>query len=150
LKVTVTVVFSSMVRVHGFVLGELLQFCQLPKVEPVPGFAVKVNAVPVGISYTHALEQLIFNGEISTVPEPLPAKVTVSAGPLPLPLPVKHTTLAVMEPVTTAPDEDTPELSLFVVTLAETMAPPHRSPVAVRRPVELIVTNCGVFDSQDA
>jgi hypothetical protein len=47
-----------------------------------------------------------------------------------------------------APDEDTPEPSLFVLTVAEINVPPHVFPVAVAKPVELTVTICVSFDVQ--
>jgi hypothetical protein len=54
-------------------------------------------------------------------------------------------TFAVIDPVTTAPEEDTVP-ALFVVTVAETMEPPQSTPVAVNKPVELTVAMPGVFD----
>jgi hypothetical protein len=57
--------------------------------------------------------------------------------------------LAVIFPVTTAPDEDILlGALLFVVTVAKIRALPQASPVAVSRPFELTVTICGVFDCQ--
>ena len=56
------------------------------------------------------LEQLRPNGELATVPEPLPRNVKVRPGlPEPPPDPVKQTTFAVINPVTTAPDDDIPQ-----------------------------------------
>jgi hypothetical protein len=76
------------------------------------------------------------------VPWPVPAKSTVSDGPVP----VKQTTLAVMFPVTMAPDESTFPVLWFVFTVAETNALPHPSPVAVSNPEESTVTIPGVFE----
>ena len=53
-----------------------------------------------------------------------------------------------MDPVTTAPDEDTPLPSLLVVAVADTKVPPQAWPVAVSIPVGLTVNICGVFDAQ--
>jgi hypothetical protein len=80
-------------------------------------------------------------GEKLTVPVPLPRNVTVNMGPAPPPVPLKHTTLAVMLPVTMAPEELRFPALVFVCTVAEIMAPvPQTLPVAVSRPVELTVT----------
>lgn len=82
---------------------------------------------------------------------PPPAKLSVRVGsPVPLPPPelTKQTTLAVMDPVTFAPEEDTPDASAFVVTVAETSVLPQAAPVAVSRPVELTVNICGVLEAQ--
>ena len=119
-----------------------------PNVEGETGLAVRVTAVPDGklsTQLTFVLEQVKPEVVLATTPVPLPEKLTVSTGsesPLPpLPLPVKQTTFAVISPVTTAPDDDTPEPSWFVVSEAETKPPPQSSPVATIRPVELTVTN---------
>ena len=79
-----------------------------------------------------------------TVPDPAPAKVTVRAGPVPLLL--KHTTLAVMNPVTIAPDDEIPPELLLVFTVAEMIVPPHATPVTVITPAESTVIICGVFE----
>ena len=63
-------------------------------------------------------------------------------------LPVKQATLAVIVPITSAPDEDIFPMLLFVITVAVIRVPPQASPVAVIRPVELTVTICGVFEAQ--
>jgi len=112
--------------------------------------AVRVTLVPLGKLATHGcgpvLAQLSPEGELVTVPVPVPGKVTVRIGsPLVL-VPVKHTTFAVMYPVTIAPDADTPPASLFVCTVAEMRVPPQGPPVTVIRPVELTVTIAGVFE----
>ena len=60
-------------------------------------------------------------GELEMVPAPAPAESIVTVGPVE----VKQVRLAFMYPVTTAPEDDTPELSELVVRDAETMAPPH-------------------------
>jgi len=121
---------------------------QPPNVEGETGLAVRVTAVPDGklsTQLTFVLEQVKPEVVLATTPVPLPEKLTVRTGsepPLPpLPLPVKQTTFTVISPVTIAPDEDTPEPSWFVVTVAETRPPPQRSPVATKSPVELTVAN---------
>jgi hypothetical protein len=88
------------------------------------------------------LAQLMPAGWLLTVPAPVPAKFTVMVGPEPPPLVVltKQVTFAVMKAVTIAPDEDTPDPSAFVVTVAEISVPPQLSPVAVAKPAELTVT----------
>ena len=78
-----------------------------------------------------------------TVPEPGPGKFTVRVGPEP----VKQTTLAVILPVTNAPFEVRFPVLVLVVTVAETRAFPHASPVAVNRPAEFTVTISGVLES---
>jgi hypothetical protein len=116
--------------------------------------AVSVTVVSLGklsMQLTAALAQVKPEVELLTVPVPLPEKLSVSVGsaaPPPLPVPVKQTTFAVILPVTMAPDDDTPDPSLFVVTVAETKPPPQRNPVAVIRPEELTVTSCGVLEAQ--
>ena len=119
-----------------------------PNVDGETGLAVRVTAVPDGklsTQLTFVLEQVNPEVVLATTPVPLPEKLTVRTGsdpPLPpLPLPVKQTTFAVINPVTIAPEEDTPEPSWFVVTVAETKPPPQSSPVATIRPVELTVTS---------
>ena len=114
---------------------------QPPNEDDPTGVAVRVTEVPLeklALQFTAVLGQLIPEGELVTVPEPLPAKTTVKIGPPP-PLLVKQTTFAVIFAVTIAPDEDNPPALLFVVTVAETSEPPHAMPVAVSRPVELTV-----------
>jgi hypothetical protein len=85
-----------------------------------------------------------------TVPDPFPAKVTVRAGefapPPPLLVLVKHTTFAVMDPVTIAPEDEIPPELLFVFTVAVMIVPPHASPVTVITPAEFTVIICGVFE----
>jgi hypothetical protein len=61
---------------------------------------------------------------------------------------VKQTTFAVIDPVTMAPDEDSPPALLFVVTVAETREPPQAKPVAVSSPVELTENICVSFEAQ--
>jgi hypothetical protein len=107
--------------------------------------AVNVTGVPLVKLALHTVGQLMPPGELLTVPLPAPARATVRTGPEP-PEPVKQTTVAVILPVTMAPEECTvPEL--FVVTVAETMELPQSTPVAVSRPVELTVAMPGVFDT---
>jgi hypothetical protein len=86
-----------------------------------------------------------------TVPVPLPRKLTVRIGAAlpPPPVLVKQTTLAAMEPVTIAPEEDTPDPSAFVVSVAEIRVfGPQTTPVAVISPVELTVTSWLSLDAQ--
>jgi hypothetical protein len=104
-----------------------------PPNEEVPtGVAVRVTGVPLAKLALHVpwvLAQLMPRGELVTVPEPLPAKLTVRIGdPPPEPVLAKQTTFAVVDPVTMAPDEDGPPALLFVVTVAETREPHTRSP----------------------
>jgi hypothetical protein len=112
------------------------------------GTAVKVTLEPVGKLPVQDVPGVAAHprpdGELDIVPLPVPAKSTVTVGPVPL----KHTTLAVMEPVTTAPDELKPPSLVFVVAVAETSVAPHKSPVAVSRPAEVTVNIWTVFDSQ--
>ena len=132
-----------------------------PDTEPHPvhppnvpnGVAVSVTLLPVGNAALHrlaVLAQLSPRGELVTVPWPVPANVTVRIGPLPPPppppVPVKHVTSAVIKPVTMAPDEDTPDPSLLVCTVADIRVPPQARPVAVTNPVELTVTIAGVLE----
>lgn len=134
------------------VLGAESHPTQLPNTDVPVAVAVNVTGVPLAYWVRHGfgLEQLRPAGSLVTVPTPFPAKVSVNAGdPAPLPPPlelVKQTTFAVMNPVTTAPDEVSPPALVFVVTVAEMSVPPHDAPVAVTRPVESTVTICGVFD----
>jgi hypothetical protein len=81
-----------------------------PDTEPQPdhppnvpkGVAVRVTSVPVGKLALHkvaVLAQLSPRGELLTVPNPVPRKVTEIVGPEPPPLPVvdeKQMTFAVM------------------------------------------------------
>lgn len=118
---------------------------QPPKVDGATGVAVRVTVVPAGklsTQLTAVLAQLKL--ELVTVPVPLPRKSTVKIGAAPLPPPVlvKQTTLAVIEPVTTAPEEDTPDPSAFVATVAEIRVfGPQTTPVTFISPVELTVTS---------
>ena len=115
---------------------------QPPNVELPLGTAVIATVVPDAKPALHVPAQLRPAGELVTVPEPAPAKSTVSVTP------EKHTTLAVIYPVTRAPvDEIFPGL-LFVVTVAEMRALPHARPAAVNTPVELTVAMSGVFEAQ--
>jgi len=93
-----------------------------PPTEEAPtGVAIRVTVVPLAKLALHVpwlLAQIIPTGELVTVPEPWPAKLTVRIGdPPPEPVLVKHTTFAVMDPVAMAPDEDSPRALLFVVTV---------------------------------
>jgi len=64
------------------------------------GVAINVTVVPLAKlaeQVPAVLAQLSPNGELLTVPVPVPAKLTVSVGCVPpLPVPVKHTTFAVI------------------------------------------------------
>lgn len=138
------------VNVQTFVVVGLGQTVHPPKVEEPAGVAVSIRGVPLGnawLAQGPGLEQLKPLGELVIVPDPLPKKVIVNAGfPLPPPEPVKQMTLAVMYPVTSAPDDEIPPELLFVLTVAETRVFPQAPPVAVIKPVELTVTICGVFE----
>jgi hypothetical protein len=93
--------------------------------------AIRVTVVPLAKLALHVpwlLAQIIPTGELVTVPEPWPAKLTVRIGdPPPEPVLVKHTAFAFMDPVTMAKDEDSPPALLFVVTVAETREPPREA-----------------------
>ena len=130
---------------------------QPPNTDGATGVAVSRTVVSAGKLVTHeicVLAQLNSEGETITVPVPPPAKLSVRVGsppPLPPPPPLeltKQTTLAVIEPVTTAPDADRPLASAFVCTVAEIRVLPQAAPVAVSRPVELTVNISGVLDAQ--
>jgi hypothetical protein len=125
---------------------------QPSKAEGAIGVAVRVTVVPAGKLSTQLIAVLAqLKVGLVTVPVPLPRKLTVRIGAAP-PLPpvlVKQTTLAVMEPVTTAPEEDTPDPSAFVVSVAEIRVfGPQTTPVAVISPVELTVTSWLSLDAQ--
>ena len=126
---------------------------QPPKVEGAIEVAVRVTVVPAGKLSTQLIAVLAqLKVGLVTVPVPPPRKLTVkigSAPPPPPPVLVKQTTLAVMEPVTTAPEEDTPDPVAFVVTVAEIRVfGPQTTPVAVISPVELTVTSWLSLDAQ--
>jgi hypothetical protein len=91
---------------------------QPPNDEVPTGVSVSVTVLPLAklaLQVPAVLAQLMPEGELVTVPVPAPEKLTVRSGPdPPLPELVKQTTLAVMDPVTTAPEEDTPPASAFV------------------------------------
>jgi hypothetical protein len=124
------------------------------KVDGATGVAARVTVVPFGKLSTQliaVLAQLKPEVELVTVPVPLPRKFTVrvgSAPPPPLVLLVKQTTFAVMYPVTIAPEDDRPDPSLLVWTVAETRVPPQARPVAVSRPDEFTVNICVSFEAQ--
>ncbi len=106
------------------------------------GVAVNVTVVPFVKLPLQVVAQLRPKGELVMIPEPVPTKSTVRVGP------EGQTTIAVINPVTIAPDECRPPALVFVVTVAETRAPPQAKPVAARSPVELTVTISGVFEAQ--
>jgi hypothetical protein len=120
---------------------------QLPNVDTPVGAAVNVTAVPLGKLALHVVAHPSPAGELLTVPEPAPAKFTVSVG-CPVVVVLKQTTLAVIKPVTMAPVESRLLVPLFVVTVAETRVFPQANPVAVINPVESTVTMSGVFEFQ--
>jgi hypothetical protein len=117
-------------------------------VVPLVTAAVKVTVVPVGKLPVQEDPPLNAQprpaGELDTVPAPVPDEFTVIVGPVL----VKQTRFAVIDPVTTAPDEDTPEPSLFVVSDAETIVEPQAWAVVFSNPVELTVNICGVLETQ--
>jgi hypothetical protein len=98
------------------------------------GTAVKVTSVPVGKLPVQEPPGVAAQpkpaGELEIVPVPEPAKFMVMVGPVP----VKQVTVAIILPETTAPDDDTPEASALVWTVAVMRAPPQTAPVAVIRP----------------
>jgi hypothetical protein len=112
------------------------------------GVAVNVTAVPLVKVPLQVLAHPSPEGELVTIPEPVPAKFTVRFGDPPPPVALKHFTFAVMKPVTIAPDEDIFPMLWFVVMVAEIRVLPQERPVAVARPVELTVTMSGVFEVQ--
>jgi hypothetical protein len=134
---------------QGFALAGVSQLSQLANVDPVFGAALSVTVVPLANEATQGegLKQLKPCEELVTAPDPFPRNVTVRAGePAPPPLLVKHTTFAVMDPVTIAPDDEIPPELLFVFTVAEMIVPPHAAPVTVITPEESTVIICGVFE----
>ncbi len=128
----------SMKHTVPWVLSHPAQF---PKV-PLVAAAVRVTEVPVG-KLPEQLEPLLREqpspaGELETVPAPAPDESIVTVGPVP----VKQVTVAVIDPVTTAPDEDTPDPSeLVVVSAVIRTFGPQTTPVAVISPVEFTVTS---------
>ena len=152
LKVAVTTVSVCNTRTHVPVPVQAPPD-QPPNVEGATGVAVRVMVVPLGklsMQLTSVLAQLKPEVEV-TVPVPLPEKLTVKVGPAPPPpllVPSKQTTFAVMLPVTTAPDDDTPDPSALVVTVAETKVAPQTKPVAVSKPAGVMVNICGSLEAQ--
>jgi hypothetical protein len=63
-----------------------------------------MTVVPLAKLAVQVFAQVRPEGELVMLPEPGPGKLTVREGPPP-PAPVKQTTLAVILPVTRAPDE---------------------------------------------
>ena len=124
MNVTVTVtLLVKLLMIH--VAPAMLSHPAQPPNVPLVAAAVRVTVVPVGKLPVHVEpplnEQPKPEGELETVPAPAPEESIVTVGPVP----VKQTTFAVINPVTAAPEDDTPDPSAFVVTEAETMAPPH-------------------------
>ena len=118
----------------------LVHPCQPPNVPA--GAAVNITVDPLGKLATQLLEalvQLMPAGELVTEPEPSPAKVREMLG-LPPPVPVKQTTLAVIEAVMMAPEDETPPELLLVFIVAETNELPQAMPVAVSTPAASTVT----------
>lgn len=103
------------------------------------GTAVKVTSVPVGKLPVQEPPGVAAQpkpaGELEIVPVPVPAKFMVIVGPVP----VKQVTVASILPETTAPDDDTPEPSALVCTVAVMREPPQAVPVAVISPPGVIV-----------
>jgi hypothetical protein len=101
------------------------------KVEPAVGVAVNVTFVPSAKEALHVVPQLIPDGELVTVPEPVPAKVTVSVGFPPVVLKVAVT-----------------DVFTLIVTLQVVVplhAPPH--PAKVEPPVGVAVSVTSVPSS---
>ena len=141
-----------MVTEQGLVVPGVSQPTQLTKFAPPVPVAVNVTVDPLlnALANGPGLAPLRPAGLLVTVPAPLPENVRVSALVLlpPPPLPVKHATLPVMNPVTTAPEEEIPPALVFVVAVADTSVPPHENPVTVTRPEESTVIIWGVFEAQ--
>jgi hypothetical protein len=153
LKVTVTTGFPLRVNAQTLLVGDVGHIDQPPNVDVLDGVAVSVIEVPLAkacVLHGPGVEQLKPSAGSETVPIPAPKNVTLKSGlPLPPPVPVKQTTFAVINPVTTAPDDDIPPALLPVVTVAEISVPPQDSPVAVSMPVVASTVNIwGVFDDQ--
>ena len=122
----------------------LSQPVQPPNVDAF-GVAVNVTLVPAAKLALQVAAQPKPPGELDTVPAPVPAKFTVRRWPVPL----KQTTVAVIVPVTIAPDEDMFPMLLSVWTVAEIRELPQATPVAVSRPlVASTVAISGVFEVQ--
>jgi len=104
-----------MVTEHGFAVGWLVQFAQVPNVDGAVGVAVSVTVVPVENCPVHAGAphgEANPTGLLTTVPSPVPAKVTVRvADPV---VPEKQITLPVIEPVTIVPEEEIPPALVLV------------------------------------
>jgi len=139
LKVTSTVVLAvRLLIVHTLALVSGGQLGLQPP--NVPEVAVAVSVIGPADGEKGTLQfcaQINGDGTTDTVPVPLPKKVMVKIT-LFAP-PVKQTTLAVMLPVTMAPEELRPLGSLLVWSVAETTELPQALPVAVSNPVELRV-----------
>ena len=91
MKVTATVRLLFKATVHTCPDTES-QPDQLPNVDDPLGVAVNVIVVPLGKLALHVIAQPRPEGELVTVPEPAPTKLTVRVGPEPL----KRTTFAVI------------------------------------------------------
>jgi len=128
-----------MVTEHGLAVSGV-QFVQLLNVDEPVGMAVSITIEPAANTPTHGAgaKHGVLNpvGELVTVPNPAPLKVTVRVAD---PLPAKQITLPVIEPVTIVPEEEIPPALVFVCRVADTSVLPHASPVAVSRPVEFTV-----------
>ena len=143
--------FPVRLIVQGFAVPEG-QVGQVAVVDGAAGVAVSVTVEPLtnacvmhGLGLSHVPKP---TGLLATLPDPL-AKVTLKAGfPLPPPDPVKQTTLPVMYPVTSAPEEDSPPELVFVVNVADTSVLPQLPPVAVSSPVEFTVIIWVSFELQ--
>lgn len=139
MKVAITVSFPFKVTEHGFAVSGV-QFVQLLNVDEPVGMAVSITVLPTANCPTHDTgathEVAKPDGELVTVPNPAPAKVTVRVAD---PLPEKQITFPVIDPVTTAPEDESPPALVFVCRVADTSVVPHVNPVAVSRPVEFTV-----------
>ena len=104
------------------------------------GTAVNVTLVPVGKLPVQEAPALAAQpkpaGELEIVPVPVPTKFMVTVGPVP----VKQITDAIILPDTMAPDDDTPEASALVWTVAVMREPPQAVPVTLSSPVGETVT----------
>jgi hypothetical protein len=118
---------------------------QPANVEPELGVAVRVTPTPVLKFALHVVGHVMPAGTLLTDPDPVLSgpKSTVRVEVV-----VGQTTVAVIVPITAAPDEEMFPLLVFVVTVAVISELPHAWPVAAITPAELTVTICGVLEAQ--
>jgi len=128
-----------------------------PNVDPVFGAAVSVRLVPAGKDVEQKDAHPRPMGVVLIVPDPAPVNWTVIANMLPLPpphpppappIPEAQVTLAVIEPVIMAPDDERPPSLLLVLTVAVTIEFPQSTPPGERAPVDVTTTTVGVFELQ--